>query len=101
MSDKRYEAFFKRMYLSMNYEFHQKLKIIFSKIREDMFSGKDGNRIEELEYDEKYLLQLSNILELISRDLLTMKIANDLDDEHIIEIYDLRIKVLCDVQGDD
>lgn len=95
MSDKKYKAFFKRMYMSMNYEFQQKSKMIFSKIRKDMFSGKDGNRIKELGYDQEYLLQLSNILELISRDLLTMKIANDLDDEYIIGIYDLRIELLC------
>lgn len=35
-----------------------------------------------------------NILELINKDVLTMKIGRNLDDKSIMEIYDLRIEII-------
>jgi len=94
ISDERYKSFFRNMYLSMNYEFQQKLRRIFSKIRNDILSNKTSNIIKELEQDKRYFIELMNILELINRDLLTMKIVDNLDDKCIMEIYDMRMRIL-------
>lgn len=44
-------------------------------------------------------LELMNMLELINRDLITHKIANDLEDTEILALYDLRMRVLLNLES--
>lgn len=95
ISEGKYKAFFENMYLSMNYQMQQKLKRIFGEIRNEMLENQMNDVMRDSGYEEKFFLELMNILELINRDLLMMKIANHLDDQSVLEMYDLRIHVLC------
>jgi len=94
LSDEKYQAFFKNMYLSMNYHLQQELRTIFSAIRNEMFEGKFDKLQEESGYEGPYFQQLMNILELNNRDLLMLYISDAIDINIIMEIYQLRMQVL-------
>jgi hypothetical protein len=49
------------------------------------------------EIGNRYVKELMNILEMINRDFLTMKIIDNMDDDSIFENYDFRIQVLYDL----
>lgn len=98
LSGERYKSFFKNMYLSMDYKFQQKLNALFNKIRDKLILNESGNIPKTFSYEKEYLMELISVLELINRDLLARKIANDLDDKSIIQLYDLRIKLFCNMK---
>lgn len=94
LSDQKYQAFFTNMYLSLDYHLQQKLKEIFSSIREELLQGK----LDELEmksgYDGLFFQELMNILELNNRDLLMQYISGSFDKACIMEIYYRRIQII-------
>lgn len=94
MSDEKYKAFFENLYLSMNYSIQQRLKLIFEEIRNELLNHQMIDVINSSGYEKKYFFELMNILELISRDLLMIKIANHMDDQSILETFDIRIALL-------
>jgi Transcriptional regulator len=96
VSEGKYQAFFENLYLGMNYKLQQKLKIIFDKLRKELLEEQMNNIMNASGYEKKYFLELMNIVELINRDLLTIKIANHLDDQKILETYHIRMQVLCE-----
>lgn len=95
LADEHYNGLFKNLYLSMNQRLQQKFKSIINKTKMDVLKTKFNISASDSEIDSRYVQELMNILELINRDLLTMKIVNNMDDASILEIYDFRIKVLC------
>lgn len=101
MSEKRYQGFFKNMYLSMNYRLQQELRAIFSSVRNEMLEGKlDEIRIKS-GYELPYFQELMNILELNNRDLLMLYISNPVDDGTIMESYHLRLQILRGAKKND
>lgn len=95
LADEHYNGLFKNLYLSMNQQLQQKFKSIINKTKMDVLKTKFNISASDSEIDSRYVQELMNILELINRDLLTMKIVNNMDDASILEIYDFRIEVLC------
>ncbi len=95
LADEHYNGLFKNLYLSMNQQLQQKFKSIINKTKMDVLKTKFNIYAADSEIDSRYVQELMNILELINRDLLTMKIVNNMDDASILEIYDFRIEVLC------
>ncbi len=94
VSNGKYKAFFENLYLSMNYKLQQKLKLIFDKIRNELLEEQLSNIMNTTGYEKKYFLELMNIVELINRDLLMIKIANHLEDQNILETYHIRMQIL-------
>ena len=94
LSDEKYQAFFKNMYLGLNYQLQQELRTIFSEIRNEMLEGKFNQLQEESGYKGPYFQQLMNMLELNNRDLLMYYISDAIDIKTIMEIYELRIQIL-------
>lgn len=99
LSDKKYQAFFKNMYLGMDYHLQQKLKEIFNSIREEMLEGKLNELKIKSGYDNLFFQELMNILELNNRDLLTQYISGPLDKSCIMEIYKVRIQILHGIKN--
>ena len=98
VSNEKYKAFFSNMYLSMNYQLQEKMKKILYKKRSDLLLNMAREMIKELGYEEEYFIELMNIMEIINRDLLTMKIGKGLSDEEILQIFDLRMKIMWNVK---
>ncbi len=94
LSDEKYQAFFKNMHLGVNYHLQQKLRSIFSAIRNEMLGGKFDKLQEQSGYEGPYFQQLMNILELNNRDLLMLYISGSVDANTVMEIYQLRVRVL-------
>lgn len=94
LSDEKYQAFFKNMHLGMNYHLQQKLRSIFSAIRNEMLGGKFDKLQEQSGYEGPYFQQLMSMLELNNRDLLMLYISGSVDANTVMEIYQLRVRVL-------
>lgn len=94
ISNGNYHTFFENMYLSMNYKIQQRLKGIFNEIRDELLDQTMIDILNHSGLERKHFIELMNIVELIHRDLLVMKIANHLDDQSILEIYDTRMYLL-------
>lgn len=94
LSDVKYKGLFKNLYLSMNYQLQEKVAQIFSEKRRKLLSKAPLGFKKELGYEERYFKELINIMEIINWDLLNMKIAKNLKDEEILEIFDLRMMIL-------
>jgi Transcriptional regulator len=94
ISEEKYKEFFENLYLSMDYNIQQKLRMTFDKIRGELMEQEISDIINASGYDRRHFLELLNIAELINRDLLMLKIANHLDEQSIMETYDIRIDVL-------
>lgn len=94
LSDEKYQAFFKNMHLGMNYHLQQKLRSIFSAIRNEMLGGKFDKLQEQSGYEGPYFQQLMSMLELNNRDLLMLYISGSIDANTVMEIYQLRVRVL-------
>lgn len=96
LSGEKYMGFFKNLYLSMNYHLQEKMMLIFKEKRSKLLSNGPLGLKKGLGYEEEYFKELINIMEIINRDLLSMKIAKNLSDSEILEIFDLRMKILKD-----
>ena len=94
LSDEKYQAFFKNMHLGVNYHLQQKLRSIFSAIRNEMLGGKFDKLQEQSGYEGPYFQQLMSMLELNNRDLLMLYISGSVDANTVMEIYQLRVRVL-------
>ena len=94
LSDEKYQAFFKNMHLGVNYHLQQKLRSIFSAIRNEMLGGKFDKLQEQSGYEGPYFQQLMSMLELNNRDLLMLYISSSVDANTVMEIYQLRVQVL-------
>lgn len=94
LSDEKYQAFFKNMHLGVNYHLQQKLRSIFSAIRNEMLGGKFDKLQEQSGYEGPYFQQLMSMLELNNRDLLMLYISGSIDANTVMEIYQLRVRVL-------
>lgn len=101
LSDQKYQAFFKNMYLSLDYRLQQKLKEIFSSIREELLQGKLDELRVNSGYDDLFFQELMNILELNNRDLLMQYISSPLDKTQIMEIYHRRIRIINGAKNTD
>lgn len=99
LSNPQYKSFIKNMHLSMNYTFQQKYKIIFTGIRARMVGAFSRLSMHADKMNNSGYLELMNMLELINRDLITHKIANDLEDTEILALYDLRMRVLLNLES--
>jgi len=97
LADEHYKRLFKNLYLSMNQQLQQKFKNIINKTKMKVLKTKINISAADSESDSRYVKELMNILEMINRDLLTMKIVNNMDDNSILETYDFRIQVLCNL----
>ncbi|OBR65729.1 hypothetical protein A7K91_14300 [Paenibacillus oryzae] len=94
LSDGEYKAFFRNMYFGLNYRLQQKLKAIFSSIRGELLEYRLNELQQKSGYDGPYFQELMNILELNNRDLLMLYISRPMDIETIMDVYDLRIRVI-------
>lgn len=101
MSDEKYQMFFRNLYFGMDYHIQQKLKEIFSSIREKMMEGKLNELRLKSGYSTLCFEELMNILELNNRDLLMQYIAHPMDADSIMEIYQRRIQVLQGIKSTD
>lgn len=99
LADEHYKGLFKNLYLSMNQQLQQKFKSIINKTKMDVLKNKFNISAIDSEIDSRYIKELMNILEMINRDLLTMKIVNNMDDNSILELYDFRIQVLYNLSN--
>lgn len=94
VSDERYGSFFRNLVLGMHSEFQQKFKLILNRVTQDIILYQVGQKIKESPYDEEVLKELINVLSLINRDLLEMKIVNGIDDSDILKVYELRMQII-------
>lgn len=94
ISDIKYGSFFKNLILGMSSEFQLKYKLILNRVVDDILHNQIDSRIKDSRYDEATLRELINVLGLINRDLLELKITNKLDDEAILRIYELRMQLI-------
>lgn len=94
LSDQKYQAFFKNMYLGMDYRLQQKLKEIFSVIRAEILEGNLNELRIKSGYDNLGFQELMNILELSNRDLLMQFIVHPLGKNAIMDAYQRRIQIL-------
>lgn len=94
LSDQKYQAFFKNMYLGMDYRLQQKLKEIFSVIRAEILEGNLNKLRIKSGYDNLGFQELMNILELSNRDLLMQFIVHPLGKNAIMDAYQRRIQIL-------
>lgn len=94
LSDQKYQAFFKNMYLGMDYCLQQKLKEIFSVIRAEILEGNLNELRIKSGYDNLGFQELMNILELSNRDLLMQFIVHPLGKKAIMDAYQRRIQLL-------
>lgn len=99
LSNPQYKSFIKNMHLSMNYTFQQKYKNIFTGIRVRMMGVSSKLSMHADKINTSAYLELMNMLELINRDLITQKIANDMEDAEILALYDLRLRILLDLKS--
>lgn len=94
LSDQKYQAFFKNMYLGMDYCLQQKLKEIFSVIRAEILEGNLNELRIKSGYDNLGFQELMNILELSNRDLLMQFIVHPFGKNAIMDAYQRRIQIL-------
>jgi len=94
LSDQKYQAFFKNMYLGMDYRLQQKLKEIFSVIRAEILEGNLNELRIKSGYDNLGFQELMNILELSNRDLLMQFIVHPLAKNAIMDAYQRRVQIL-------
>jgi AcrR family transcriptional regulator len=94
LSDQKYQAFFKNMYLGLDYHLQQKLKEIFSDIRAEILEGNLNELRIKSGYDNLGFQELMNILELSNRDLLMQFIVHPLGESAIMDAYQRRIQIL-------
>jgi len=94
VSDEIYGSFFRNLALGIHSEFQQKFKLILNRVTQDIILYQVGQKIKESPYDEAVLKELINVLSLINRDLLEMKIVNGIDDSDILKIYELRMHII-------
>lgn len=94
LSEGEYKDFFRNMYFGLNYRLQQGLKAIFSSIRGEMLDYRLDELRQKSGYDGPYFQELMTILELNNRDLLMRYISQPMDIATIMEIYDLRIRVI-------
>lgn len=94
ISDEKYQAFFKNLYLGMNFNFKQKLKAMIEKIRDDLYNDQFKELFQMYKSKEPLLEEFLNMLELISMDLRLIKISKNMPDEQILKLYDTRIYLL-------
>ena len=94
LSDSTYQRFFRTLYLSMSYRLQQELKRIFSTIRNEMLQG----QLKELQQmsgcDPVTFQELMSLLELNNRDLLMQYISEEMDEQSIRTLYQIRLQIL-------
>ena len=94
LSDPTYQGFFRNLYLSMSYRLQQELKRIFSTIRNEMLQG----QLQELQRasgcDPVTFQELMSLLELNNRDLLMQYISEEMDEQSIRTLYQIRLQIL-------
>lgn len=91
LSDPKYSMYFKNLYLGMNYEIWSYIRRKQKTIREVLFKKLS---IDSIDDKNQYSDILTNILELINREMITKKIFEDLRHDEIIIQYDKRIKLI-------
>lgn len=95
VDDEHYGLFFRNLVLGMSSDFQQKFKLILSRVTQNIMLYQVGSKIKESRYDEAILKELINVLSLINRDLLEMKIVHRYDDDDIMKIYTLRMQIIA------
>ncbi|GKU23698.1 TetR/AcrR family transcriptional regulator [Clostridium folliculivorans] len=98
ISDEKYQPFFKNMFLSLNYDLEKKLREIVEKMQEAILSNTFKKAMINIGDELPYLKELLQIIRLISNDLFTRKVIENLDNKQIIEIYDMRMELLRSVR---
>lgn len=98
VSDEKYKAFFKNLFLSLTYGFEKRLMGIIDDIRTKLLTGTFRNALINIGDELPYLTELLQITTLIGKDLLTRKVVENLEDEQILKIYDLRMELLRSVR---
>ena len=95
VDDEQYGLFFRNLVLGMSSDFQQKFKLILSRVTQNIMLYQVGFKIKESRYDEAVLKELINVLSLINRDLLEMKIIHHYDDADIMKTYALRMQIIA------
>lgn len=94
LSEPIYQAFFRNLYLSMNYRLQQELKNIFGSIRSELMQGKLLELERNSGFTPKAFQELMNLLELNNRDLLMQFISESMDEATILNLYQTRLQIL-------
>ena len=94
LSDPTYQRFFRNLYLSMSYRLQQELKRIFSTIRNEMLQGKLQELQQTSGCDPVAFQELMSLLELNNRDLLMQYISEEMDEQSIRTLYQIRLQIL-------
>ncbi|MDP4088005.1 MAG: TetR/AcrR family transcriptional regulator [Bacillota bacterium] len=98
ISDEKYHGFFNNLFLSLTYELEKELMRIVDNMRDSLLSNTFKNALINIGEELPYLKELLQIIALIDKDLLARKVIENLDNEQIIEIYDLRMELLRSVR---
>lgn len=94
LSDERYQSFFKNLYLSMNYELEQRFRSLMDQIKNKAFKKQFYRFIIKYQNQQESFWELNKIINIISMNLRMQKIENNLQDEEVMRIYDLRMDIL-------
>lgn len=82
----KYGSFFENLFLSLNYNVLVFLRSTQRTLKESLFKDISKSTLQETKNNG--FESLSRLLEMVNRELITRKIAEDISDETIIGLYD-------------
>lgn len=95
ITESEYSEFFKNLFLSLNYEISRHLNISINKFKEELLQKILNNSYRViLTKNEDYAREMINILQLINKNLISKKIIENIGQQKIMELYDIRIRIL-------
>jgi len=95
ITESEYSNFFKNLFLSLNYDISRHLNINIKKFKEELLQKILNNRYRIiLTKNEDYAREMINILQLINKNMISKKIVENIGQNKIMELYDIRIRIL-------
>lgn len=94
LSDEKYEKFFKNLYLSMNYKLEKRFRSLMDEIINNVFQKQFQRFFLKYQDQKERFMELNKMINILSMNLRTQKIANNLKDEEVMRLYDLRMDIL-------
>jgi len=95
ITESEYSNFFKNLFLSLNYDISRHLNININKFKEELLQKILNNRYRIiLTKNEDYAREMINILQLINKNMISKKIVENIGQNKIMELYDIRIRIL-------
>ncbi|MBS3811488.1 MAG: TetR/AcrR family transcriptional regulator [Halanaerobiales bacterium] len=95
ITESEYSNFFKNLFLSLNYDISRHLNININKFKEELLQKILNNRYRIiLTKNEVYAREMINILQLINKNMISKKIVENIGQNKIMELYDIRIRIL-------